>query len=347
MLPTLVITSGEPAGIGPDICLTLMADTSLQQTLHNKLRLVVLGDETIFNQRARLLNLLPLETLIQASKGLWSFHAIPMPAVALGQAHPDHAPGVLSMINHAVTGCLSGEYAGMITAPIQKSSIINAGFPTFQGHTEYLAELCAKARPNLPAPHPLMMLTQAHNSNYASHPLRVCLLTTHLPLSQVPALIANESFMLATAEVVARDLQQRYGIERPVVAVLGLNPHAGEDGKIGDEEIRFQTPFINTCRVRFPQVTWEGPLSADTAFIPSQRKRFDAYLGCYHDQVLPVFKALSFGGGVNVTLGLPIIRTSVDHGTALSLAGTGKASAEGLMSALMECIYLSNFGASR
>lgn len=333
-LAQIVITSGEPAGIGPDICLALIHDPSFRARYQGSVRLTLLGSSALFAMRAQKLGLPPLP----AQDSLWQFIDFPTSAVAIGKASPQHAEYVLSMIRHAVHGCQQRRYHAMVTAPIQKSTLIQGGYPHFLGHTEYLAELCHQ--PPDPAPQSLMMLTQAaSNATKDFPPLRVCLATTHIPLNAVSRHL-NVDGLMAVAKILSHDLIARYRQPHPRIAVLGLNPHAGEGGNIGKEEIKVIIPFIDKARKDFPQVDWQGPLSADTAFIAEHRRQFDGYLGMFHDQVLPVFKSLTFGSGVNVTLGLPIVRTSVDHGTALSLAGTGKARTEGLKNAIAEAIFL-------
>ncbi|MGH6622407.1 MAG: 4-hydroxythreonine-4-phosphate dehydrogenase PdxA, partial [Burkholderiaceae bacterium] len=205
------------------------------------------------------------------------------------------------------------------TAPIQKSTIIEAGIP-FSGHTEYLAERSATSQV-------VMMLV----GDTPQGPLRVALATTHLPLSQVPAAL-NQPTLIRVLEVLARDLRERFGIAAPRIAVTGLNPHAGEGGHLGREEMDIIAPAIAHCRANGMEVS--GPLPADTVFVPAVSQRYDAVLAMYHDQGLPVLKYATFGHGVNVTLGLPFVRTSVDHGTALDLAGTGAADAGSLRAAL-------------
>jgi len=236
------------------------------------------------------------------------------PCVA-GQLDARNAHQVLRLIERAVDGCLSGEFAAMVTAPVQKSVINEAGV-AFSGHTEYIAERCG-------APLPVMMLTAGS--------LRVALATTHLPLRAVPDAITLAG-LLTVLRILARDLQQYFGIARPRIAVCGLNPHAGEGGHLGREEQLVIEPALRALRAEGLDV--HGPLPADTLFVPRNVAGFDAVLAMYHDQGLPVLKHAGFGAAVNVTLGLPIVRTSVDHGTALDLAGTGRAESGSLQAAL-------------
>jgi 4-hydroxythreonine-4-phosphate dehydrogenase len=285
--PVIALTSGEPAGIGPEICARIARHADV----------VVIGDRS----------LLP---------GVPRIEHVPLarPAVP-GQLDPSNARYVLAVLDRAIRGCLSGEYAAMVTAPVQKSVINDAGI-AFTGHTEYLAE---KAR----APRVVMMLVGGG--------LRVALATTHLPLASVPGAITVDG-LLSTLRVVNADLKRRFRIAHPRILVSGLNPHSGESGHMGREDIDVISPALE--RARSEGIDATGPIPADTLFVPERLKNADAVLAMYHDQGLPVLKYASFGRGVNVTLGLPFIRTSVDHGTALDLAGTGKADAGSLAEAL-------------
>ena len=241
--------------------------------------------------------------------------AQPLAAKAVcGQPDPRNAQSLLDGLRRGVDGCVSGEFGALVTAPLQKSSIIDAGI-AFTGHTEFLAELTS-------APLPVMLL--------ASDDMRVALATTHLPLRDVPDAITIDGLM-AVIDVLNRDLQLRFGIERPAIVVCGLNPHAGEGGHLGKEDAAVIEPAVAACRERGIDV--RGPLPADTAFTPAAGPS-DAILAMYHDQGLPVIKYAGFGNAVNVTLGLPIIRTSVDHGTALDLAGKGEADPGSLLAAV-------------
>ena len=238
-----------------------------------------------------------------------------------GKLDPANGPYVLAILDRAIRGCLDGEYDAIVTAPVQKSTINDAGIP-FTGHTEYLAE---KAR----APHVVMMLVGGG--------LRVALATTHLPLSEVSKNITREG-LKQTLRVVDADLKKRFRIARPRILVSGLNPHSGESGHLGREDIEVIAPAI--AEAVKAGIAASGPIPADTLFVPERLKGADCALAMYHDQGLPVLKYASFGRGVNVTLGLPFVRTSVDHGTALDLAGTGKADPGSLIEALKLAIEL-------
>ncbi|MFO1467896.1 MAG: 4-hydroxythreonine-4-phosphate dehydrogenase PdxA [Steroidobacteraceae bacterium] len=320
--PRILITSGEPAGIGPDICVTLaQSDWPCE--------LLVAGDEALLADAAAALNL-PLELrphrpgAIGAPRAARSLHRagllevlhVPLQApVRPGEPDPRNARYVLDLLDAACDGCRNGEYDAMVTAPLQKSVIMDAGID-FTGHTEYLAQRCQ-------APLPVMML--------AGGELRVALVTTHLPLAQVPTAITAER-LEATLRIVHRELAERFGIPSPRLLLLGLNPHAGEAGHLGREEIEVITPVAE--RLRREGIAITGPVPADTAFTAGAREGADAIVAMYHDQGLPVLKYAAFDTAVNITLGLPIIRTSVDHGTALNLARSGRASDASLRSAL-------------
>jgi len=300
------ITTGEPAGIGPEI--------SLRAAHAIEARCVLLGDAALLQACAQEMGIAwppPAHLTIEHVP-------IAVPAVP-GKLDQRNAGYVLALLDRAIDACMDGEAASIVTAPVQKSVINDAGFP-FTGHTEYLA---VKTR----TPHVVMLLV----SGKGSVPLRVALATTHLPLADVPKAITQES-LSATLDVMQHDLRARFGITAPRIAVTGLNPHAGEGGHLGREEIDVIAPAIAAARAR--GIDAIGPLPADTVFVPNQLARFDAVLAMYHDQGLPVLKHASFGHGVNVTLGLPFVRTSVDHGTALDLAGTGTADAGSMIAAL-------------
>jgi len=237
-----------------------------------------------------------------------------------GKLDPGNSRYVLAVLERALLGCLSGEYHAMVTAPVQKSVINDAGI-AFTGHTEFLAE---KAR----ADHVVMMLVGGG--------LRVALATTHLPLSEVPRAITRD-LVIKSLKVVDRDLRTRFRIPKPRILVAGLNPHSGESGHLGREDLEIIAPAIKASGVNAA-----GPIPADTLFVPERLKQADAVLAMYHDQGLPVLKYASFGRGVNVTLGLPFVRTSVDHGTALDLAGTGKADPGSLIEAVKLAIELAS-----
>jgi 4-hydroxythreonine-4-phosphate dehydrogenase len=306
MAPRLAITSGEPAGIGPDLCLQLRAPESAE--------LVVLGDRQLFEQRARQLEMSPFDwpdyDAGNHRPGQISLQHIPLEeACEAGQLTVSNADYVLELIRQATMGCLNKEFAAMVTAPIHKGIINDAG-AHFTGHTEYLADLC-----NIDTP-PVMML--------ATEGLRVALATTHLPLAEVSQNITRES-LTTVLRILDKELRSHFGITTPNILVCGLNPHAGEDGHLGREEIDVIEPTLEALRDEGMHL--KGPLPADTLFTPRYLEQADAVLAMYHDQGLPVLKHMGFGRAVNITLGLPIIRTSVDHGTALDLAGTGRADA--------------------
>jgi 4-hydroxythreonine-4-phosphate dehydrogenase len=311
----LCLTAGEPAGIGADLCVMLA------QSLR-PYPIVVIADRDLLSQRATALNLplriidyVPTETATQAA-GEISVLSIPLcTSVQSGQLNADNAQYVVDTLHRAVAGCVTGEFTGMVTAPVHKAIINQAGIP-FTGHTELLAEATHTERV-------VMMLVGGG--------MRVALATIHLPLRAVADAITAES-LTTTLRILHHDLIHRFHIAQPHIIVAGLNPHAGEGGHLGDEEIRIIIPVLNQLRAEGMNLT--GPLPADTLFNPSRLATADAVLAMYHDQGLPVLKHASFGGGVNVTLGLPIIRTSVDHGTALDLAGTGRANPGSLMAAI-------------
>jgi 4-hydroxythreonine-4-phosphate dehydrogenase len=253
---------------------------------------------------------------VESAPGTLSVLHSPLAAACVpGTLDRANGAAVLALIDRAVDGCLSGEFSAMVTAPVQKSLIIEAGF-AFMGHTEYIA-----ARTH--APLPVMLLVAAD--------LRVALATTHLPLRAVSAALSTPG-LLQVLQIMAADLRRFWGIERARIAVCGLNPHAGEGGHLGDEEQRIISPAIAAARALGLEV--HGPFPADTLFVPRHLAGYDAVLAMYHDQGLPVLKHAGFGEAVNVTLGLPIVRTSVDHGTALDLAGTGRAEAGSLLAAI-------------
>jgi 4-hydroxythreonine-4-phosphate dehydrogenase len=300
---TIAVTSGEPAGIGPDLCARLAERRWA-------VRLVLFGDIELLRDRARRLGagvrLVPYARGNSAPGGAIEVAHYPLAArVTAGRPEIANARAVLAMLDAALAGCASGEFAAMVTAPVQKSVINAAGIP-FTGHTEYLA-----ARTG--TPHVVMLLVGPAEVAW----LRVALATTHLPLAAVPAAITRDG-LVATLQVIVSDLRVRFGIEAPRIAVCGLNPHAGEGGYLGREEIEIIEPAIALLRAAGADIT--GPVPADTVFVPQTARGFDCIVAMYHDQGLPALKQASFGHGVNVTLGLPIVRTSVDHGTALDLA---------------------------
>lgn len=313
--PLLAVTAGEPAGIGPDLVLQL-ADHS------DGARRVIIADLSLLQQRAAQLGLTalrfqPYQTgQAAAPAGVLEVLHVPLAAaVTPGQLDQANARYVLNTLDVAIAGCLSGEFAAMVTAPVHKGVINDAGVP-FSGHTEYLAE-------HTGTPRVVMMLAGAG--------MRVALVTTHLPLRAVADAITKAE-LEAVIRILHADLQQKFGLQSPRILVAGLNPHAGESGHMGREEIDVIEPVLQQLRAHGMQLI--GPLPADTLFNPDKLAQADAVLAMYHDQGLPVLKYASFGAGINITLGLPIIRTSVDHGTALDLAGSGRADPGSLFEAV-------------
>jgi 4-hydroxythreonine-4-phosphate dehydrogenase len=325
-VPRIVVTSGEPAGIGPDICVALAASDWQAD-------LVVAGDASLLEETAAALRVaLTIEIYDPSSppaahrRGVLKVLQVPTPQrVVAGELDVRNARYVIEMLDRACDGCMNGEFAAMVTAPVQKSTLMDAGF-AFSGHTEYLA---ARSRAALP----VMMLQSAR--------LRVALVTTHLALADVPRAITPER-LRGTLKIVRIDLERHFSLSAPRIAVLGLNPHAGESGHLGREEIEVIEPVIRQLRDEGLDV--RGPIPADTAFTPQFLASVDIVVAMYHDQGLPVVKHDGFGDAVNVTLGLPILRVSVDHGTALSLARTGRADAGSLRAALALAIELASAG---
>ncbi|WP_332605791.1 4-hydroxythreonine-4-phosphate dehydrogenase PdxA [Acinetobacter sp. ESBL14] len=309
MLP-LYVTSGEPAGIGPDICLSLAARIDERPV-------VVLADMQMLQQRA---NLLGIDVELIAYQGqtesslqgqLFVEHVPLSNTVVLGQLDSANAAYVLEQLRRSADYAMSGLSVGVATAPVQKSIINDAGI-AFSGHTEYYQESAGVDRV-------VMML--------ATKTLRVALATTHLPLRDVPDAITKDRLQ-QVIDILIHDLKSKFKITAPRILVCGLNPHAGEDGYLGREEIEVINPVLESYRAQ--GINMSLSLPADTLFTPENLKDADAVLAMYHDQGLPVLKSQGFGEAVNITLGLPFIRTSVDHGTALSLAGTGQAKASSL-----------------
>jgi len=317
-VPRLAVTAGEPAGIGPELLLAAAGGPWPAQ-------LVAIADRDLLAARAAALpglgpvTLEPFDPAAPATAhepGRLPVMHIPLArAAAPGRLDPANAAAVLATLDAAVDGCRDGRFAAMVTGPVQKSVIADAGF-TFRGHTEYLAARCGVER--------VVMLLVAGT-------LRVALATTHLPLAAVPGAI-TPALLTDTLRILDGDLRRRFALAAPRIAVLGLNPHAGEGGHLGREEIEVIEPVL--AALRADGLTLVGPLPADTAFTPRALAGVDAVLAMYHDQGLPVLKHAGFGHAVNVTLGLPIVRTSVDHGTALDLAGTGQADSGSLCAAL-------------
>jgi 4-hydroxythreonine-4-phosphate dehydrogenase len=302
-IPHLAITAGEPAGIGLDLCVLLA-----HQTLA-PCKISLICDQHALLQRAQQLQVnLRINDSPQTHQGDGSVfvqHVACAQAVQAGQLNALNSRYVLQCLDRALQGCMTGEYDAMVTGPVNKAVINQAGI-AFTGHTEYLAEQSATAQV-------VMMLVGGG--------MRVALATTHLALNQVSQHIQMDT-LTRTIQILQHDLIHRFGIAQPRIMVAGLNPHAGEQGHLGDEEIKVITPVIQALQQQGYQLT--GPLPADTMFNQKNLPQTDAFLAMYHDQGLTVLKHASFGEAVNITLGLPFIRTSVDHGTALDLAGTGK-----------------------
>ncbi|RJF99511.1 4-hydroxythreonine-4-phosphate dehydrogenase PdxA [Noviherbaspirillum saxi] len=315
--PTIAITCGEPAGIGPEI--SIRAAWALREQVSS----VLIGDATLLSMTAAdidpTIRLVALSTMALANSGLPSLArdqiaVIDSPLaepVVPGRLDARNGRATLHTLDVAIEGALQGRFDAIVTAPLQKSTINDAGVP-FTGHTEYLAEKTGTSQV-------VMMLAGGEPL------LRVALATTHLPLKDVAQAITFDSLM-RTLDIVHRDLQQKFGLPTPRILVTGLNPHAGEGGYLGREEIDVITPVLQAAQARGIDAT--GPYPADTLFQPKYLEQADCVLAMYHDQGLPVLKHASFGRGVNITLGLPIIRTSVDHGTALDLAAAGLGKAD-------------------
>ncbi len=318
----IAVTPGEPAGIGADLLIQLVQQPQSQQ-------IIAIADPALMQDRARQLGL-PLTVLpFDAAQPPTATAAnrldivpitLPQPATA-GQLDPANAPYVLECLRRAVQGCQRGEFAALVTGPVHKGIINDAGLP-FTGHTEFLAELTH-------TPQVVMLLTAPG--------LRVALATTHLPLREVADAITRDN-LRTTITILDQELRRGFGLSRPRISVLGLNPHAGEGGHLGREELEVIMPVLQELRAAGLDLT--GPLPADTAFDPTRLKQTDVFLAMYHDQGLPVLKHYGFGQAVNVTLGLPIIRTSVDHGTALELAGSGRAQTSSLQAAIATAVEM-------
>ncbi len=317
--PRIALTAGEPAGIGPELLAGLAAEEFVAD-------LVLIGNAELIADRARATGL--EVTLVDYNVDSIQFRPgelrvinieLAAPSVA-GRLDCENAQHVIDMLTRAADGAKSGEFDAIVTAPLHKGVINDAGVP-FSGHTEFFA---ARAQSDV-----VMMLV--------ADSLRVALATTHLPLAAVPAAITRTG-LLGSLRILHYDLRERFAIDAPRIAVLGLNPHAGEGGHMGHEEIETITPVLE--QLRSEGMNLIGPLPADTAFVPRHLQHFDAVLAMYHDQGLPVLKHAGFGHAVNVTLGLPWIRTSVDHGTALDLAGTGRADGGSLRAAVALAIEL-------
>jgi len=311
-LPAIALTTGEPAGIGPELCLAVAARPWAA-------RLVAVGPlEHLQETAARLASQVKLVAVSAARPhraGELQVIDIPLAVPTVpGRLDPRNANAVLATLRRAARGCLAGEFDGMVTAPVHKGVINDAGY-AFSGHTEFLGELAGGR--------PVMLLVSGE--------LRVALATTHLPLRDVAAAITPEG-LDAVLRGLHGGLRERFGVAEPRILVAGLNPHAGESGHLGDEEIRIIAPTLQ--RLRAAGLSLEGPLPADTLFTRERLAGADAVLAMYHDQGLPVLKYAGFGRAVNITLGIPLLRTSVDHGTALDIAGRGRADAGSLAAAL-------------
>jgi 4-hydroxythreonine-4-phosphate dehydrogenase len=323
-IPRIVVTSGEPAGVGPDCCVAL-AQRDWEADL------IVAGDAGLLAATATALQLPlsielydPTRTARAHRAGfLQVMHIACASPVIAGRLDARNAAYVIEMLDRACDGCTNGEFAAMVTAPVQKSTLMDAGY-RFSGHTEYLAERTRAALP-------VMLLLNDQ--------LRVALVTTHLALADVPRAITKER-LRATLRIVSMDLERHFSLSAPKLAVLGLNPHAGEAGHLGSEEVNIIIPVLDELRAEGLNI--EGPVPADTAFTPRFLKTADVIVAMYHDQGLPVIKHVGFGNAVNMTLGLPILRTSVDHGTALGLARSGKADTGSLSAALSLAIDLAS-----
>ena len=317
-LPTIILTAGEPAGIGPDLAV-------MASQMNLDCRLAVCADPVLLTDRANMLGIsLRITDWDNQQHSIGQLSVLPVnlnqPAAA-GQLDVENADYVLNTLRIAANGCLQGEFDALVTGPLQKSVINDAGIH-FTGHTEFLADLSNTHRV-------VMML--------AADKLRVALATTHLPLRDVSSQITKE-LLTEVIEILHHDLKTRFALPQPHILVCGLNPHAGEGGHLGTEEIDTIEPVLDALRIKGLNLT--GPLPADTAFVPRQLAQADAVLAMYHDQGLPVLKHAGFGSAVNITLGLPFIRTSVDHGTALDLAGSGKIDTGSLQQALIMAISM-------
>ena len=320
----LVITTGEPAGIGPEVSLRAALAYLAEQ---ENVTITLLGNASLFaipqqvspSVLARLnLETVPLQKPVQA-----------------GILNPANAEYVVNLLDLAIDACMQKRFDAMVTAPIQKSVINQAGL-TFTGHTEYLAQRCGVS-------HVVMMLCAPLPKGFlglkSARDLRVALVTTHIPLQSVSATLSKD-LILEAIQIIAQDLQARFGIAKPVLRIAGLNPHAGESGYLGREEIEIISPAIKAAQSLGVDIS--GPYAGDTMFDATALEEVDAFIAMYHDQGLAPFKFVSFGGGVNVTLGLPIIRTSVDHGTALGIAGKGSADSGSMLEALRLAYHLAS-----
>ena len=315
-LVNLGITTGEPAGIGPEVSVA-----AAQQFLSEQpgVMITLLGDPSLLGKAS--------QDPVHFSERCKIQSVLLSAPVTQGALNPLNAQYVISTLNQAIDGCLQGRFDAMVTAPIQKSVINLAGTP-FTGHTEYLAERCN-------VKHVVMMLCATLPKGFlglkTAKELRVALVTTHVPLQKVSNVLSHDH-VLETIQIVQQDLLLKFGIAKPVIRLAGLNPHAGESGYLGREEIEIISPALESAKKLGIDIS--GPYPGDTMFDPASLESVDAYIAMYHDQGLAPFKFVTFGGGVNVTLGLPIIRTSVDHGTALDIAGKGVADPGSMLEAL-------------
>lgn len=334
-LPVIGVTSGEPAGIGPELCAMLACR---HRTAPYPARLVVLGDREVLARRAARIGLAVDYIAYDPSRaaapagGIEVWHQPLAAAVLPGRPDPANARAVLAMLECASDACSAGHFAAIVTAPVQKSVLLDAGI-AFSGHTELFAERTG-------TPRVVMLLVGGDRE----HPLRVALVTTHLALADVPAAITRDA-VLSTLHILDLDLRRRFALVAPRIAVCGLNPHAGEGGHLGREEIDAIAPSIAAARAA--GIAADGPFPADTIFVPRYARSYDAILAMYHDQGLPTLKAASFGHAVNVTLGLPYPRTSVDHGTALDLAADAAGARAADDGSLHEAVLLAIAIASR
>ena len=312
----LVVSTGEPAGIGPEVSLAAALDFLREQS---NVAITLLGDENLLALPKNIDPALASRLQVESIK-------LETPVVS-GILNPQNARYVITLLDQAINGCQHGRFDAMVTAPLQKSIINDAG-TFFTGHTEYLAQRCniSQVVMMLCAPLPTGFLGLK-----SSRDLRVALVTTHLPLKDVPQALSYD-LILETIQIVNRDLQNKFGIVNPVIRMAGLNPHAGESGYLGREEIEIISPAIKAAKKLGIDIS--GPYPGDTMFDPESVEAVDAFIAMYHDQGLAPFKFVTFGNGVNVTLGLPIIRTSVDHGTALDIAGKGIADSGSMLEAI-------------
>ncbi len=324
-LPIIAITSGEPAGIGPDIIISALSEQTFPA------RLIVLADPELLSNRAKALGLTPNIISLKNANEAASHKQGDISVLPIQQAKQSTAgvldiansPYVLETLKVAGEGCIRGEFDAIVTPPVHKGILCETGVH-FSGHTEFFQAQCQ-------SPHVVMML--------ATEAMKVALVTTHLPLKDISAAITEQSINLVV-RALNKDLQEKFAIKQPKILVCGLNPHAGEDGHLGMEEIDVIIPTLN--KLRQEGLDLIGPLPADTLFTPKYLDDADCALAMYHDQGLPVLKYSGFGNAVNITLGLPIIRTSVDHGTAIDLAGTGKANNGSLKVAIQHAINMAN-----